>query len=131
MQLHLGARRNVNHRAYQTLGPGTGFDGIGEYPQGAAQATFLDLLESEDAMPQIVLYNSNLADNYVFATLASSFHGSFWWERPSADPSALIFGPAWWFLDQKQGIIDQRNCLSNVGLLSEFIGMTTDSRSFL
>ncbi len=131
MQLHLGARRNVNHRAYHTIGADAGFDSIGDYPQGAALATFLDLLQRENAMPQVVLYNSNPADNYVFATLASSFHSSSWLEHRSAEPSAVQYGPAWWFLDQKEGIINQLNALSNVGLLSEFIGMTTDSRSFL
>ena len=131
MQLHLGARRNVNHRAQHTLGPDTGFDAVGDFPQGKALATFLDLLQSENAMPQMVLYNSNPADNYVFATLAGSFHCSRWMEDRDASPSALQWGPPWWFLDQKQGITDQLNTLSSLGLLSRFIGMTTDSRSFL
>src|SRR3974390_2144148 len=131
MQLHLGGRRNVNHRAQHTLGPDTGFDAVGDFPQGKALATFLDLLQSENAMPQMVLYNSNPADNYVFATLAGSFHCSRWMEDRDASPSALQWGPPWWFLDQKQGITDQLNTLSSLGLLSRFIGMTTDSRSFL
>jgi glucuronate isomerase len=131
MQLHLGARRNVNSLALDTLGLDTGFDAIGDYPQGAALDTFLDLLQRDNALPQMVLYNSNPADNHVFATLAGSFHCSNRVERRDASPSAIQFGPAWWFLDQKQGIIEHLNCLSGVGLLSRFIGMTTDSRSFL
>ena len=129
MQLHLGARRNVNHRAHHALGPDAGFDAVGDYPQGAALATFLDLLTSENAMPQMVIYNSNPADNYVFATLA----GSFQCRLQVSDPvtRAMQWGPPWWFLDQKQGMIEHLNCLSSVGLLSRFIGMTTDSRSFL
>jgi glucuronate isomerase len=131
MQLHLGARRNVNSLALQNLGPNTGFDTVGDYPQGQALATFLDLLQRENALPQTVIYNSNPNDNYVFATIAGSFHSSNWMEKRDASPSAVQFGPAWWFLDQKQGISDHLNCLSSVGLLSRFVGMTTDSRSFM
>jgi len=131
MQLHLGALRNASTVAAKALGPDTGFDAIGAYPQGLRLATFLDLLQRENALPKTVLYNSNPADNHVFATLAGSFHSCR--RRISTDePSqALRWGPPWWFLDQKQGIIDHLNCLSSMGLLSRFIGMTTDSRSFL
>jgi len=131
MQLHLGARRNVNHRAEHTLGPDTGFDAIGDFPQGAALATFLDLLQREKAVPQMVLYNSNPADNHVFATLANSFHFAPRDEGEFTHRRGLQWGPPWWFLDQKQGIVDQLNTLSSLGLLSRFIGMTTDSRSFM
>ena len=82
-------------------------------------------------MPQTVLYNSNPADNHVFATLAGSFHATPWRDEPNQSPIVLQWGPPWWFLDQKQGMVEQLNTLSSVGLLSKFIGMTTDSRSFL
>lgn len=130
MQLHLGARRNVSTAALRALGPDTGFDAIGDYPQGAALTKFLDLLQRESALPHMVLYNSNPADNHVFATLAGSFHSTSWRED-AGDRPAVQWGPPWWFLDQKQGIREQLNTLSSMGLLSRFIGMTTDSRSFL
>lgn len=131
MQLHLGARRNVNHRAERTLGADSGFDAVGDYPQGAALAGFLDLLQRENALPPMVLYNSNPADNHVFATLANCFHFTQSDDGALSNRSALQWGPPWWFLDQKQGIVEQINTLSSLGLLSGSIGMTTDSRSFL
>jgi glucuronate isomerase len=123
-QLHLGARRNVNTSALHALGPDTGFDSIGDYPQGAALSAYLDVLEMENALPQMVLYNSNPADTPVFAAVAGSF-------QSGATPGKIQYGPAWWFLDQKDGISAQINAVSNYGLLSHFVGMTTDSRSFL
>lgn len=123
-QLHLGARRNVNSSALQVLGPDTGFDTIGDYPQGAALSAYLDVLAMENALPQMVLYNSNPADTPVFAALAGSF-------QSGSAPSKIQYGPAWWFLDQKEGIVAQLNAVSNYGLLRRFVGMTTDSRSFL
>lgn len=131
MQLHLGALRNASSVADYNLGPDKGFDAIGDFPQGVALASFLDLLQREKALPQMVLYNSNPADNHVFATLTGSFHPTPWREDSGVPLTALQWGPPWWFLDQKQGIIDQINTLSSLGLLSRFIGMTTDSRSFL
>jgi glucuronate isomerase len=123
-QLHLGARRNVSTSALHVLGPDTGFDTIGDYPQGAALSAYLDALEMENALPQMVLYNSNPADTPVFAAVAGSF-------QSGETPAKIQYGPAWWFLDQKDGISAQINALSNYGLLSHFVGMTTDSRSFL
>ncbi len=123
--LHLGPQRNLSTAAFRTLGADTGFDAIGDEPQGKALANYLDLLQRENALPRMVLYNSNPADNYLFATVASSFHSS------DGTGGALQYGPAWWFLDQKDGITGQLNVLSSVGLLSRFIGMTTDSRSFM
>ncbi len=123
-QLHLGAARNVNTPAYQALGPDTGFDTIGDAPQGAALSAYLDLLARENALPQMVLYNSNPRDNYLFATLAGSF-------QDGGAPGKIQYGSAWWFLDQRQGITAQLEAFSNAGLLSRFIGMVTDSRSFL
>jgi|HubBroStandDraft_4_1064222.scaffolds.fasta_scaffold00224_12 glucuronate isomerase len=130
-QLHLGARRNLNTPALRKLGPDTGFDAIGDDRQGAALAAYLNLLQSENALPGMVLYNSNPADNHVFAAVAGCFQPSGWIQKQDALPSTLQYGPAWWFLDQKEGIIDQLNALSSVGLLSRFVGMTTDSRSFM
>jgi glucuronate isomerase len=123
-QLHLGALRSVNSRASQALGCDTGFDCIGDWPQAAELSTYLDLLEQENALPRMVLYNVNPADNYSFATAIGSFHDG-------VIPGKIQYGSGWWFLDQKEGIKWQLNALSNAGLLARFIGMTTDSRSFM
>jgi glucuronate isomerase len=130
-QLHLGARRNVSSLALSTFGPDTGFDAIGDTAQGAALTTYLDLLQCENALPRMVLYNSNPADNHLFAAVAGSFLPSEGIRHLDARRGTIQYGPAWWFLDQKGGIIEQLNALSSVGLLSRFIGMTTDSRSFM
>jgi glucuronate isomerase len=122
-QLHLGALRNNNTRLLSELGPDTGFDSIGDYPQGAALAAYLDALEREKALPKTIIYNSNPADNYLFATMLGNFPGSV--------PGKTQMGSGWWFLDQKEGMEWQLNALSNLGLLSRFVGMVTDSRSFL
>jgi glucuronate isomerase len=123
-QLHLGARRNVNSSAHRTLGPDAGFDTIGDFPQTGPLVAYLDLLARESALPRMILYNSNPADTFSFATLAGCFQ--------SGDmPAKIQYGCAWWFLDQRQGIAAQLDGLSNAGLLSRFIGMVTDSRSFM
>jgi len=124
MQLHLGALRNVNSRAKSIHGPDTGFDTMGSTAQLHALAKFLDVLESESALPRTIIYNSNPVDNYPFATIAGSF------SAPGIQ-GKVQFGSGWWFLDQKEGIELQLNALSNVGLLSRFVGMVTDSRSFM
>jgi len=123
-QLHLGALRSVNWRRTRELGPDTGFDCMGDWPQARALCAYLDLLERENALPQMILYNVNPADNYVFATAAGSF-------QDGAVAGKIQYGSAWWFLDQKHGIEQQLNALSNTGLLSRFVGMVTDSRSFM
>ncbi len=123
-QLHLGARRSVNTLACRRLGADAGFDAIGDFPQGSHLVAYLDLLSQENALPQMILYNSNPADTFQFATLIGCFQGG-------ELPGKLQYGSAWWFLDQKQGIAAQIEALSNVGLLSRFIGMVTDSRSFM
>jgi len=123
-QLHLGALRSVNSRAARELGTDTGFDCIGDWPQAAALSAYLDLLERENSLPRMVLYNVNPADNYTFATAAGNFHDG-------KIAAKIQFGSGWWFLDQKEGMTWQLNALSNAGLLSRFIGMTTDSRSFM
>ncbi|HZR66503.1 MAG TPA: glucuronate isomerase [Terriglobales bacterium] len=123
-QLHLGALRSVNSRGLQELGPDTGFDCIGDWPQAESLSRYLDLLDRENALPKMILYNVNPADNYTFATAAGCF-------QDGSAVGKIQFGSSWWFLDQKEGIEAQINTLSNVGLLSRFVGMVTDSRSFM
>jgi glucuronate isomerase len=123
-QLHLGALRNTNTRWLQQLGPDTGFDSIGDFPQASALARFLDQLDQEHALPKTILYNLNPADNCVFAAMLGNF-------QDGSLPGKVQLGSAWWFLDQKEGIEWQLNALSNLGLLSRFVGMVTDSRSFM
>jgi len=124
MQLHLGAMRNNNTRRFRQLGPDTGFDSIGDFPQARNLAAFLDQLDQEEALPRTILYNLNPADNYVFASMLGNF-------MDGKIPGKIQFGPGWWFLDQKEGMEWQLNALSNLGLLSRFVGMVTDSRSFM
>jgi len=123
-QLHLGAQRNVNTTARRTLGADSGYDTIGDFPQAEALAAYFDLLTLENALPQMIVYNVNPSDTFQFATLIGSFQDG---ERAGK----IQCGSAWWFLDQKEGITAQINALSNVGLLSRFVGMITDSRSFM
>jgi glucuronate isomerase len=123
-QLHLGARRNVNSAAKRFIGADTGYDTVGDFSQTGPLAAYLDLLSQENALPRMILYNVNPADTFSFATLIGCFQNG-------DQPAKIQYGSAWWFLDQKQGIAAQINALSNVGLLSRFIGMVTDSRSFM
>jgi glucuronate isomerase len=123
-QLHLGAIRNTNSRGFRELGPDTGFDSIGDTPQVVALARYLDRLDSDNRLPKMVLYNLNPADNYLFATMAGNF-------QDGSVAGKIQFGSGWWFLDQKEGMEWQINALSSLGLLSRFVGMLTDSRSFL
>jgi glucuronate isomerase len=123
-QFHLGALRNNNSRMARTLGPDTGFDSIGDFPQAAALARFLDRLDQNNQLAPTILYNLNPADNEVFGTMTGNFNdGSM--------PGKVQWGSAWWFLDQKDGMEKQLNALSNLGLLARFVGMLTDSRSFM
>jgi glucuronate isomerase len=123
-QFHLGALRNNNTRKMKELGPDTGWDSIGDFNQGKSLSKFLNKLDQDDKLSKTILYNLNSADNEVMATMIGNFNdGSF--------PGKLQFGASWWFHDQKDGIISQLNILSNMGLLSRFVGMLTDSRSFL
>ena len=123
-QLHLGALRNNNTRLLRLLGPDTGFDSIGDFPQAQRLAAFLDRLDEENALPRMILYNVNPADNYAFGTMLGNF-------QDGSMAGKLQWGASWWFLDQKEGIEWQLNALSNLGLLSRFVGMITDSRSFM
>ncbi len=123
-QLHIGAWRNANGLAMADLGPDTGFDSIGDRPQAAALGSLLDRLHRSNALPKTIVYNANPADNYAFATMIGNF-------QDGLDAGKMQFGSAWWFLDQKEAIEWQLNALSNCGLLSHFVGMITDSRSFM
>ena len=123
-QFHLGAIRNNNKRLLTNLGPDTGFDSMGDFSQARTLSGFLNELDSTDQLAKTVLYNLNPADNEVFATMAGNFNdGSI--------KGKVQFGSGWWYLDQKDGMENQMNTLSNMGLLSCFVGMLTDSRSFL
>ena len=103
----------------------TGFDSIGDFPQAAVLGAYLNRLEQEKALPKTIIYNVNPADNYAFAAMAGNFQDG------SVTPGKMQFGSGWWFLDQKEGMEWQLNALSNIGLLSRFVGMVTDSRSFM
>ena len=124
MQLHLGALRNNNSRLLRQIGPDTGFDSIGDAPQASALAAFLDRLDTDNSLPKTILYNVNPADNYAFASMVGNF-------QDGAIPGKIQLGSGWWFLDQKEGMEWQLNALSHLGLLSRFVGMVTDSRSFM
>lgn len=123
-QFHLGALRNNNSRMLAQLGPDTGWDSIGDFSQGRSLAKFLDQLDQEDSLAKTILYNLNPNDNELIATMIGNFNDG-------TIPGKIQFGSGWWFLDQKDGMTKQINALSNMGLISRFVGMLTDSRSFL
>ncbi len=123
-QFHLGALRNNNERMHRILGPDTGWDSIGDYPQARNLSAFLNALDSKDKLTKTIIYNLNPADNEVMAAMIGNFNDG-------SVKGKVQFGSAWWFLDQKDGMTKQLNALSNMGLISCFIGMLTDSRSFL
>jgi glucuronate isomerase len=123
-QLHLGARRNNCGRAAERLGADVGFDSIGDWPQVDTLGAYLDRLDRENSLPRMILYNLNPADNYAFATMIGNF-------QDGSVPGKIQLGSGWWFLDQKEAIEWQINALSSTGLLSRFVGMLTDSRSFM
>lgn len=123
-QFHVGALRNNNSRMFRSLGPDTGWDSIGDWSHGRALSKFLDRLDSGNQLAKTILYNVNPRDNELFATMIGNFNdGSL--------AGKVQWGSGWWFLDQKDGMERQLNALSNMGLLSRFVGMLTDSRSFL
>lgn len=123
-QFHLGALRNTNSRSLSILGPDTGFDSIGDFNQAEALAGFLNELNVNDELTKTILYNLNPKDNEVFATMIGNFNDG-------SSKGKIQFGSGWWYMDQKDGMERQLNTLSNMGLVSCFIGMLTDSRSFL
>ena len=123
-QYHLGALRNNNLRMNATVGPDKGFDSIGDFSMAAALAKFLGKLDFEGKLARTILYNLNPSDNEMMATMIGNF-------QDGVTPGKIQWGSGWWFLDQKEGMTAQINALSNMGLLSRFVGMLTDSRSFL
>lgn len=123
-QFHYGALRNNSTRLFKKLGPDIGCDSIGEWNTAVALSRFLDRLDQQDKLTKTILYNLNPAANEMIATMIGNFQdGSY--------PGKIQFGSGWWFLDQKDGMERQMNALSALGLLSRFVGMLTDSRSFL
>lgn len=124
MQFHLGAIRNNNSRLLKLVGADVGADSIGDFKQAEGLSTFLNNLDAKGKLAKTILYNLNPRDNELFATMMGNFNDG-------TQPGKVQWGSAWWFLDQKDGMEKQINTLSNMGLLSRFIGMLTDSRSFL
>jgi glucuronate isomerase len=123
MQLHFGALRNPNSRMMAVLGPNTGYDSTGDAHLAKKLARFLDVLDYRGKLPKTILYSLNSKDNYVLGTLMGAFQGG--------SPGKIQLGSAWWFNDHRDGMEEQITILGNVGLLSRFVGMLTDSRSFL
>lgn len=123
-QFHYGAIRDNNTRMFRLLGPDTGFDSIGQFNTAKAMSKFLDRLATEEKLTKTIIYNLNPADNEVVATMLGNF-------QDGTCPGKIQWGSGWWFLDQKDGMEKQMNALSLLGLLSRFVGMLTDSRSFL
>ena len=123
-QFHLGALRDNNARMHRILGPDTGWDSIGDFPQAQKLSKFLNALDGKDKLTKTIIYNLNPADNEVMATMIGNFNDG-------SVKGKVQFGSGWWFLDQKDGMTKQLNALSNMGLISCFVGMLTDSRSFL
>jgi glucuronate isomerase len=123
-QFHYGALRNNNSRMLRQLGPDTGWDSIGDFEVGPPMAKFFDKLDTQNRLTKTIIYNLNPRDNELIATMIGNFNDG-------SVPGKMQFGSGWWFLDQKDGMEKQLNALSNMSLLSRFVGMLTDSRSFL
>jgi glucuronate isomerase len=123
-QFHYGAIRNNNSRLFRKLGPDTGFDSIGDFTVAKAMSKFLNSLDNDNKLAKTIIYNLNPRDNDLIATMIGNF-------QDGSVAGKIQFGSGWWFLDQKTGMEAQMNSLSNLGLLSRFVGMLTDSRSFL
>jgi glucuronate isomerase len=123
MQVHLGPLRNNASRLYKQFGPDAGTDSIGDWNQAESMGKFLDKLDNEDSLPKTIVYNNNPADNFTISTMLGNFQRDI--------PGKMQFGSGWWHLDQRDGMEEQLKTLANVGLLSHFVGMLTDSRSFL
>jgi len=130
MQIHLAAIRNNNTRAFNALGPDTGFDAVHDHPLAENLSRFLDLLEFSGRLPKTILYSLNSKDFYPMATVMGCFQGNAGSEQAPV-PGKIQLGSGWWFLDHIDGMETQLRVLGNLGLLSRFIGMLTDSRSFL
>jgi len=123
-QFHIGALRNNNSRMFRTIGPDTGFDSIGDFEVARPMSRFLDRLDSDNRLTKTIVYNLNPRDNELLATMIGNFNDG-------STPGKIQFGSGWWFLDQKNGMLNQLTALANLGMLSRFVGMLTDSRSFL
>jgi glucuronate isomerase len=123
-QFHYGAIRNVSKRGFDMIGPDSGFDSIGTFPTAKSMGKFFNTMEQRRRLTKTIIYNLNPADNEVVATMVGNF-------QDESIPGRMQFGSGWWFMDQKDGIERQLNTLSSLGLLSRFVGMLTDSRSFL
>ncbi|MDD6483651.1 MAG: glucuronate isomerase [Clostridiales bacterium] len=124
MQLHIGALRNNNTRMFKSIGPDTGFDSVNDFQIAEGLSKLLNALETEDMLPKTILYTLNPKDNYVLATMLGNF-------QKAPVPGKIQFGSGWWFNDQRDGMESQMKSLANLGLLSRFVGMLTDSRSFV
>ena len=123
-QFHVGALRNNNSRQLYEVGTDSGFDSIGDFKMAKAMSGFLDKLDMQDRLAKTIVYNLNPVDNALMVTMVNNFNDG-------RTPGKMQFGSGWWYMDQKYGMIDQLNTLSSLGLLSRFVGMLTDSRSFL
>ena len=124
MQLHIGALRNNNSAMFKKLGADVGFDSIADYEIAADLSTLLDAMECNDGLPKTILYTLNPKDNYVLATMLGNF-------QSAETAGKMQFGSAWWFNDQRDGMVEQMKALANLGAFNKFVGMLTDSRSFL
>ncbi|MEX0684942.1 MAG: glucuronate isomerase [Balneolales bacterium] len=123
-QMHFGAMRNNNTKMYNILGPDSGYDSIGDFSHARPLAIFLDRLDNSDQLPKTILYNLNSSDNVIVSTMIGNFHGE-------GIAGKVQHGPAWWFHDQKEGMEEHLQILANMSQLSQFVGMVTDSRSFM
>ncbi|MBE6788384.1 MAG: glucuronate isomerase [Ruminococcaceae bacterium] len=123
-QLHLGALRNNNSRMFEKLGPDVGFDSVNDFQIAEGLSKILDSLEKKDMLPKTILYTLNPKDNYVLGTMLGNFQGG-------GIPGKIQFGSGWWFNDQRDGMEGQMKALSNLGMIARFVGMLTDSRSFV
>jgi glucuronate isomerase len=123
MQLHIGALRNNNRKKFESIGPNTGFDSIADFTYAEDLSNLLNSLDYTDSLPKTIIYNLNPRDNYMIASMIGNFQEDI--------PGKIQFGTAWWFGDQRDGMVNQIKVLANCGLLSQFVGMLTDSRSFL
>ena len=123
-QLHIGALRNNNTRMFEKLGPDTGFDSVNDFQIAEGLSKILDSLDKKDMLPKTILYTLNPKDNYVLGTMLGNFQGG-------GVPGKIQFGSGWWFNDQRDGMESQMRALANLGMISRFVGMLTDSRSFV
>ena len=123
-QLHIGALRNNNTRMFEKLGPDTGFDSVNDFQIAEELSKILDSLDKKDMLPKTILYTLNPKDNYVLGTMLGNFQGG-------GVPGKIQFGSGWWFNDQRDGMESQMRALSNLGMIARFVGMLTDSRSFV